>query len=670
MSTLTLATSIQTLNILDAPFMLEREGSIDSILPTPVWDEEYASSPDTEGGRRIRSRPDNPTGGGRMKITGTTASDLRENIRTWQENVEAARRSGAVLTYTPTSGTAVSYDVVSMQITSMTQDQVLLNNLIQETDFEFTCLPFGRLAATTILSGTASGPIDSFTVPDPGGSAPALGELRFVDTASQNRGDIQFAFDEHWDAGLGYPISIAAGSLTTTGFDGSATTRTGAWTTTAVVRVTLAMSSKTICSATSNHLGRHRVKARVYGVGTGDIYMRLKWRIGDTSFVLNDWKTLPGTDDYYELDLGLINIPEVEVGSQGWEGWIEAYSQTTGDTVDVAALEFLPADRFGRAKGQIEVNTTVIGTTTSAHDEFDQAAGNLTAKTLPQGGTWTFGGTSTPTDFTMDTTGHTAQRTAVSSATARLVYASTPSLADLVLRGDLKFSARASAAVRYGFVMRWVDSSNFAIVYQDPSAVIIDDATATPTLNFAKVTGGTLKVLKSVSGNQYGTVNTWYSFEVQIDVAGNFSVAWGAQGSSLNPLLVGQDSALATGGTLASGKAGLYDLHPGATAVTRNYDNFALLTDSGSVTTITSRVVMNSGKSLRVTSDRTRKEPTSGSVWSRVPFEGHYVQIIPGQTSRLVMKARRSNVDLAPDLGISDAMTFSLIATPRVALLG
>lgn len=659
--TITLVTTKGTLDLLGTTVKLEREGSIESILPIPIWDEEWATSPDTEGAKRIRSRNENPTAGGRVKVLGADDTTFRTNVKTWQEHVNAANTTGGTLNYTPTAGTAVAYEIRSMHITSLPQDEMLIGKRIQESDFEYTTAPFGMLTASTVTLGTAAGPIDAFTITDPGGSAPALGDIRFTDTASQSRGDLQFGIDEHWDATLNYPTAIAAGSMTTGGtFIGFAATRTGAWTTTATVRGTLLTQPLALCGVTSNHLGVHRVKARTIGTfgNTGAIFWRLKWRVGDGRFSENDWVQSPSPlGNFRELDLGTINIAPAEVGSQGWEGWVEAYSQTSGDVVDLAALEFLPADRYGRAYSPLET----VATTLTAHDEFDQTAGTLTGKVAPLGGTWTFGGaTSSETDFTLDTSNHLVTRTATSNTNPRIDYAGGATMTACVLRGNIKFSAQPAAAVRYGAVARWVDANNYLAVYLNPTT----GGVGAGQLNVAKAVGGTLTLIGRVTGAQYKLPNVWYQAEITIGVDGRWSVAGGVLGGGIALLLSGQDDDLATGGTLASGRVGLYDYHPSSTAVTRSYDNVVAL---GAATPPT---VINSGKSLRVTDDATQKEPTAGSVWAQAPaYTGSFVKLIPGRNTRLVCKARRGNVDAVADSGITDAFTVQLVTTPRVQLL-
>lgn len=658
MSALTLVTARGTLDLLGTSVKLEREGSIDTILPTPVWSPEYATSSDTEGGKRTRMGVENPTGGGRVKILGTSDATFRANIRTWQEYADTVNQRGGTLNYTPTAGSAVAYDLTEWRITSLPQDELLLSARIQESDFEFTCLPFGRLTASTVTTGTAVGPIDTFNIPDPTGSAPALVQVNFTDTASQSRNDVQVGIDEHWDATLNYPAAIAAGSLVTTGYAGVATTRTGAWTTTAVVRGTLLAQALGVAGVSSNHLGRHRVKARVFGAGTGAIYARFAWRVGESRYTYNPFQIVPGIGAFYEIDLGLINIPEATVGSQGWEGRFEAYSQTVGDTIDIAALEFMPADRYGRAYSPMET----IATTTTAHDEFAQTAGTLSGKAMPQGGNWTAVTTgNTITDFSLDTTNVVAQRTTTSDAGNRIDSAGTTSLTACVLRGDVWFSAKpanGTGALSLGGVARLVDASNYFHFWIYPNA-------ATPRVDVYKTVTGSSTLLGSILGYQYGLAGVWYSAEITVGADGRWSLAGGVRGGGMSVLLTGQDDVLATGGALASGKVGLIDRNLSATASTRRYDNVVALGASASPT------VMNSGKSLRIDHEKTRKEPATGTVWSGSPaFEGGYLKAPPGRASRLVTKARRNNVDVSSDTGIADAMTVAVIVTPRVQLLG
>lgn len=83
---------------------LMRDGSIDSILPVPVFESTYADSPDTEGALRTRRRPTNPSGEGQVMIAGATAAQFQINLSVWQEVVDAVGKYGGTLAYQPDFG--------------------------------------------------------------------------------------------------------------------------------------------------------------------------------------------------------------------------------------------------------------------------------------------------------------------------------------------------------------------------------------------------------------------------------------------------------------------------------------------------------------------------------------------------------------------------------------
>jgi hypothetical protein len=129
---------------------LANEGN-EGLLPVVVWDEEYADSIDTEGALRIRSRPTNPVGTGRVFCAGTDAATLRTQSTTWLQTIEACRRNGGTLVHTPDDGVVVTYDIISAFVTAVPFDAQMLRNFMREFSFSLTYKPYGRLSEVTIL---------------------------------------------------------------------------------------------------------------------------------------------------------------------------------------------------------------------------------------------------------------------------------------------------------------------------------------------------------------------------------------------------------------------------------------------------------------------------------------------------------------------------------------
>lgn len=880
-------------DLIAGPIRLLRDVSIEGFLPVPTFEEVYAESVDTEGGRLVSSHSQNPVSSGSVLITGTSASDFWTNARTWQQAVGAVRKVGGTFAYTPEGGTQVTYDIESIRLTSFPQDNALIAGFRAPSNFEVTFRPYGRLAAQTqysafpsahpifgidignrtyasvvgadapamywrlgasgttdqsgnarngtggggitiggatgalsndtdaattfdgtddrvvstynafwadsavrgvegwfyltdstadrtlfagdnsstapslkILSGgsdvrlrirdndtgatssttwTAAWPGNNqwvhvfmiwdtsndtmelwingvsqgiktgltqtisgagnvivgvfgptFTQPFKGnvdevavyttrlkgeriiahyaagasrlavtGSVSGYGQLTITDQASTNRNHVEWGVEENYDPTNPSPLLLASTYLDSS-FQGVGNTRTGAFDPIGAGNTTLRASLGPVSVVVAGtgqmpHIGRWRIRPRVYQNGTGTCRVRLSWRVGKSdAFTRNAWVTLGLPGQWYEPDLGLVNIPTALVGTQSWEGWIESYSSVAGDTLDVNYVQFIPATRYGKARGPIAAE---VASSYSARDEFDQAAGNVTGKTLPVGGTWS--GAGDADDAAVEATGHTLQRTAVSDAdasTGRFLTASSPTLTSTSVQADVKWSAQPSG-VNLGVLARYVDTSNWAVF----RLVQNGDGTATPRLD-KRVAGTVTNLVIAAPSVFWGTLNTFYTLRLTIDTDGNWAVWATTTGSPLTvPYAVGNDSVFATGGTLASGKAGLYDANTSATASTRTYDNFAAWVPS------VNPHVINSGKRLQIDYQSALREPSSGTAWGRVPtYEGSYLKIPQAgnenKVSRLVVKARSFDIDQVASSAPAK-LAADLSVTPRVALL-
>lgn len=632
-------------------------------LAVPPIAENYATSPDTEGSPRISSKPENPEGGGKVYVGASSASAFSNYLSDFQETAEAIRtcanRVKGYLTYTPAAGPTVTYELLSFRITEMPQDGLLQQRFFAEITFEFTCAPYGLLEQVTVFSNAnGSDPLLVADVPSITSSAPARPTLTLTEQASVNIDHLEIGLsDPRWDASA-WDFLLDKAELTAAGFAATATTRTGAWSAGAAVwRSTLLTSSVVnVGTGSQPHIGRHRIKARVYGAGTGTIRMRLRWRVGSGQFSTNKWITLPGLANWYELDLGLIDIPEVVTGTQSWEGQIEAYSSVTGDTLDVDYVKVIPAWRYFKARAPLPLGTPSAFSAASA---FSTESGAITGDSLMAGGTWQ--GAGDADDFTASA--GVATRTATSDAanTGRFATASGATLTDAGVRIDFKWSG-VSHNLRAGVLLRYTDASNYLLARLD------EWASGGPSIYIFKRVAGSLTTLGSwLTGGQLFAPDTWFTLEMVCTSDGVFSVAFGRQGAHV-AVAHGQDAALATGGALASGKTGFYDEQVDSTASTRTYDNFvAWVPDT--------RHALNAGKTVKIRHDSAELEPASGSNWSPAPgVEGAYPLLAPagreGLTQRMVISHHPLDTDELPATDPTNAIRADLVATPRVLLTG
>lgn len=448
-------------------------------------------------------------------------------------------------------------------------------------------------------------------------------------------------------------LLIDSDALTTSGFSGAQTTRTGAYdangTGNNVIRATLQLVPLAVCgTGDQSHTGSYRVKARVYAndAVTRQTKLRLAWREGDGPLRANPWVSPVVSKAWTEVDLGTISIGEKLRGTQRWTGQIEAYSTfyAGAATLDIDYLLFMPtANGYGRARSRPLVQTPK---TFSAYDAFGHTSGNLSGKVLPVGGTWSTSGSAT--DFTINTTNRRAQRATTSDASRRFAVAGTTNYTTICVEADVLWSGGTFANA--GLLARWADASNF----------------------FELMVGGQVMYLTTwVAGieNQIAAANVamvagvQYRVRLLVDSSGGAFGWFGSPASLGDPVLSASSADLATGGALATGRVGLRDYHPGGQAITRAYDNFQAFVPE-------TDAVMFSGRSAEIRHDAAIREDSTGTYWGDVPsYRGSRFYLQPagdtGHVNRIAVKARRNDVESAADDQIADALTATVTYTPR-----
>jgi hypothetical protein len=601
-------------------------------FPVPMSDNTWIESRDMEGRRRSHARPANPTGEGSVIISGATEAAMRDNLDLFQATVAAVNRWGGTLVYDPDNAAAVTYVVVAMDIAEAP-------NLDQppytwtRVSFSFECEPYGILDSVTIASNqTASLPLLVFDAADVPGHVDALGELLTTDTATQERWYVEYGIEEITNASAN-DLILSQPDLTATGLAGSSNTRTGSYSTN-TYRATLTTTPVAVCSTGS--------QPHVYA-DTALTYVRAEYRIGDGPWSSMAW-ALAIEDNWSDLFLGVIDVPEGET----FEARVVAKCATAGGVLDVDIVYPFPADRWGRARRQLSIATPSVF---SARDEFDQTAGALSGKTLPQGGTWSLAGGSAG-DWSVNATSHTAERTGLAGTLAfALAGAGTPSA--VVVQATVKFSAYPTgSASEEGDLMvlaRYSTTSN----YLRGGFELRSDGTAK-----AEIALG----LTSLAYNEISppSVNTDYVLTMLVDVAGRAFLFIDGELVAL-----AQHADLVAGGATDDGQVGLFDLQT-AGASTRTYNNFAAWVPEA-------EAAIFSGQSMRFLHDQAQRENAAGTKWGRVPvFEGQHFKVpVAGRedrTSRIAVRARRTDITEMPDGNLTDALRADLTVYPRVLL--
>lgn len=302
---------------------------------------------------------------------------------------------------------------------------------------------------------------------------------------------------------------------------------------------------------------------------------------------------------------------------------------------------------------------SVTPTNLLAYDEFNQTAGNLEGKVLPLGGTWAGASKTGENGFKVNATSHVAERAKVSDADlnsgAYALAGVTEYTTCQVKIGVSVDKFNPAGSVRLGVFARYLNAENWLML-----AYNIDVAAGQlyPKLQVIKRVAGVVTVLAET-----GVIapNLGLSY-LQLQVAADGT--WGAEVPSPALPLSGQDPVLATGGTLAKGRVGIYDAWATTTATTRTYDRFSALgaEAAGRVCYSGKQVEFNSEGCLRQDSTGTYDGPPS-------IYRGGQFYLEPegdsGAINRIIVRMRRNDIEEEADLNVSDKHKIEVLATER-----
>lgn len=365
MSVLTITPTYGTTLDLDDPnsgIQILKEGIA---LPVPAFEETYAAGADSEGGPLTNSAPQNVSATAQVILgkNGQTDVQFYDILRRWQTAIDACRRNGGVLVFTPPNGTAVTYDIVSARLTDWPMDGGYMRQHHMLSTAEFTCLPFGRLASQVQLLNIGSGNVTQVTSNAPlmdiqvngvPGVTEALPILTLTDNATQAR--------EYFDYGVapiyaGESAALIDSDNLFLGTGAVQTTRTGAYDPNAtgnnVIRgAALSSAGGYIGYASGTWYGPKRIKARIYQPNLSEIYLRAALQGPMASTVYNPWQTVqtPGAAGFVEVDFGVMWFNEPPSGGKGQNVVIYQYSPTRTNQLDLDYIEIYPAWIYGQVR--------------------------------------------------------------------------------------------------------------------------------------------------------------------------------------------------------------------------------------------------------------------------------------------------------------------------------
>jgi hypothetical protein len=627
--------------------------------PMPPPDVLYASSVDTEGENPASVRFRNRTITMEIDVFGTGAlSDLEYKV------AKMIREKGT-LKYTTKGGEVIIFDVLTVDAFDAPTDLVWILGDIAQVSLSFTCKPLGRGEEQDLGDNPETTlPWLVFTEASIPGTWPGLGRLVVDDDSANDQLWVVWGIQSrYYSSATTAALGWQAESLTAMGASATNAGPAGASGSSVMRNTVLTTFDQAILStqatgggAHMSHIGSFRVFTRVQvpTTNTGTVTVALEWGEGDfRRYTRNTGTSItPAVEGTWQIvDLGLVNLAKVASGTQRWEGRLLAKSTVANDDIDVDWLMLVPVDEgSGEASSILRVSAP---TTFTARDEFDQSAGALNGKTLPVGGTWaTTGGA---TDYTVSGSGVLNRASSVND-TPRYAHAGATTPSTIALESE--YESTGWTGNSGGVYARYVDGNNYVAAYVSPS--ITNDA-LNPVL-LVVVGGSAVLNLEQATGPLAPAANTRWVVRLFVSSHGYVEASFRrANATAAAYTLSGFHSSLITGGTLASGRFGIYDRNTG-TAVTRTFDNFAAWVPA-------SDAAIFASQSLELRHNAIDREDSGGTVWSTTSrYEGDYLLVPPsgaeGRSARMIVKASRGLPGTTADTGIDD-ISAKLYVTPR-----
>lgn len=651
-------------------------------VPVPDTKSQWASSIDTEGDRRAVLGYTNRLITVSLLLQKSTAALLETLENQLGVKIGKLAREGGVLRFTTPAGTTVYFDVEEASMQRVWDPASVVMNRCQY-EVTFICRPFGYGDEVELGTDTVETTLPYLvkTVTGPVGDVPALGRLLIDNDQAVDQWWLTWGLESRYysssaNALLFYEAegrTALGGSATAVGPTGASGGGSNVMRNTALATDYLAIMSTqaTAAGAHLSHVGTFRWYARVQvpTANTGLVTIAGEWAEADfLRYTRNQATTIPAAHEgrWRLVDLGLVTLRTVTAGTQRWEGRIVAKSTVSGDDIDIDYLLLVPAvEGSGIVSG---VNRPFTPTSYSALDEFTATTSGvaLNARVAPTGGTWATSGDATDFAFS-DIIGETARRAATAGTNGRFAILGSTNYTGVEVRAKVYIDSYggASSELNGGVIARWTDSSN----YVRATMTFVADAVPTVTLSFqvTQVLAGTATVIASVPLTLGMFADASWPvdlYPVRLLVYANGAVRAELYHAVTGALIVsteGGSSDLASGGTLATGKPGLFDRNTGANAAIRHYDDF-------SVATMPPDAAAFASQSIEIRHDRVVREDSGGTLWTTPSsYTGDYLLIPPtgaeGRSTRVIVKGTRTDPEIG-DPAIDD-ISARLFATPR-----
>jgi hypothetical protein len=584
----------------------------------------------------------------------------------------SATPAGVALVWTPAGSTrARTFTVLAGQITglpiALSGDGYswLLSSPI--VTIELTCHPYWLGTETLTSTASSSTPFVTLEIPSVTGDVPALGRLIITDTATQSRRHVEWGLEGPLTYNNATSLLVDSDDMVTTGFAGAQVVAGGVYDPNATgnnaIQATLYAGQTVAVCGTGNlsHIGVFRVKGRVYSTSSLNTF-RLSWRAGDGPMNTNAWVSTPGDADWFEVDLGTITVPAAVIGSQRWTGQIEVFGGPAVTGPGFAFVDYLTlipvSDGYGKARASYSYQPGVV----VGYDAFvSTTAGNaLNARVAPIGGTWATSGDATDLvfddNFDLSAGGDAVESiirsTSAVETTGRFAILGATSYTDVQIdaRARIGTNSAGTSNFRQALVARWTDASNhLRLMVPGPSG---------GNTRIETVIAGAVVSLASSSWTR--AQSTSYRLRMVAFASGRVIAQVMSDSGAVLVQLDGNSSALATGGTLQTGKPGLMDMTIAAVgALGRRFTAFAVSTPTAEP------IAIYSGKNMQVRYDDVLRQDSAGTYSGRPQSYRGGRFLVPVGTSRVLVKARRNDIETVTDANFTDATQIQVGWTPR-----
>ncbi|HET7588590.1 MAG TPA: hypothetical protein VFK14_00170 [Solirubrobacterales bacterium] len=324
-----------------------------------------------------------------------------------------------------------------------------------------------------------------------------------------------------------------------------------------------------VAAKTMPHHGVYEVLVRAYTTSETPPEVRLVYDIGDlVDPSENLAMKIPGSNGFYIISLGQVNLEELPIGTHRWRGLLQARGAAGREDVSFDRIWFRSLlESSGKPTTPQHLTQGLVAP--SVYDPFNQTAGSATGKSPQVGSAYVVLSGSDTHDFEINTETHALWRKSFSDTgtliagllPGRAIGAGSAKLSNHGIAHDLTLPV--TTVISSGYIVRYVDSKNFfAVIAGWHSA---DNKWAVTLIKYkakAATTYGPFPIDVGAASPLAGRLEAClYENQVLVSFAGKQVISF-------------EDPDLAPGQALGEGSAYLYDHSTSAQAAVRQYDNF------------------------------------------------------------------------------------------------